>query len=88
MQKSWYRPLIPHAVAIGVFLIVALIYCKPLFEGKTLAQGKERAREALVSDTQLAERLRQSIRAAIEKTYYVSPCTGIGDESPDVVRVA
>ena len=58
------------------------------FEGKTLAQGKERAREALVSDTQLAERLRQSIRAAIEKTYYVSPCTGIGDESPDVVRVA
>jgi len=58
------------------------------FEGKTLAQGKERAREALVSDTQLAERLRQSIRAAVEKAYYVSPCTGIGDESPDVVRVA
>ncbi len=37
MQKSWYRPLIPHAVAVGVFLVVALIYCKPLFDGKTLA---------------------------------------------------
>jgi hypothetical protein len=37
MQKSWYRPLIPHVVAVGVFLGVALVYCKPLFEGKTLA---------------------------------------------------
>src|SRR5579871_1302440 len=37
MQKSWFRPLIPHAIAIGVFLIVALVYCKPIFEGKTLS---------------------------------------------------
>jgi hypothetical protein len=37
MQKNWYRPLIPHAVAIGVFLLVAFIFCKPAFEHKTLS---------------------------------------------------
>jgi hypothetical protein len=37
MQKSWYRPLIPHAIAVLVFLSVAIVYCKPLFDGKTLA---------------------------------------------------
>jgi len=58
------------------------------FEGKTLAQGKERAREALLNDTQLAERLQRSIRNAVEKAYYVSPGVSIGDESSDVVRVA
>ena len=36
MQKSWYRPLIPHAIAVGVFLLVALVYCRPLFDHKTL----------------------------------------------------
>ncbi|GGA93960.1 YfhO family protein [Puia dinghuensis] len=37
MQKSWYRPFIPHAIAIGVFLLVAVVYCKPIFEHKTLS---------------------------------------------------
>ncbi|HEV2353135.1 MAG TPA: hypothetical protein VGR89_02740, partial [Puia sp.] len=37
MQKSWYRPLVPHAIAIVVFLIVALVYCKPIFDHKTLS---------------------------------------------------
>ena len=37
MQKSWFRPFIPHAIAVGVFLLVAVIYCKPIFEHKTLA---------------------------------------------------
>lgn len=37
MQKSWYQQLIPHVIAIVVFLLVAVIYCKPLFEHKTLA---------------------------------------------------
>ena len=37
MQKSWYRPLVPHAIAVVVFLIVALVYCKPIFDHKTLS---------------------------------------------------
>lgn len=37
MEKSWFRPLIPHAIAVGVFLIVALVYCSPILEHKSLA---------------------------------------------------
>lgn len=29
--------MIPHAIAVGVFLLAALIYCKPIFDNKTLA---------------------------------------------------
>jgi len=36
-QFSW-KPLIPHIIAVGVFLIVALFYCKPALEGKVLQQ--------------------------------------------------
>ncbi|HEX6916096.1 MAG TPA: YfhO family protein [Chitinophagaceae bacterium] len=38
MNKFSWKPLIPHFVAVGVFLIVALIYCKPALEGKVLQQ--------------------------------------------------
>lgn len=31
--------MLPHAIAVVVFLIVALIYCKPVLEGKVLQQG-------------------------------------------------
>lgn len=38
MKNSWFKKLIPHAVAVLVFLVVALIYCKPVLEGKVVAQ--------------------------------------------------
>ena len=38
MKSSWFRQLVPHAVAVLIFLVVALIYCKPVFEGKVVAQ--------------------------------------------------
>ncbi|MBK8089182.1 MAG: hypothetical protein IPK31_15265 [Chitinophagaceae bacterium] len=31
-----FKKLIPHAIAVAVFVVVALIYCKPAFEGKVL----------------------------------------------------
>ncbi len=31
-----FKKLIPHAIAVVVFIVVALIYCKPAFEGKVL----------------------------------------------------
>lgn len=37
MQKKWL-PLLPHLVAVVVFLLVAVIYCKPVFEHKVLQQ--------------------------------------------------
>ena len=37
MQKNWYKPLLPHAIAIVVFLLVAVVYCKDAFQHKTLS---------------------------------------------------
>ncbi|HEY4207569.1 MAG TPA: YfhO family protein [Puia sp.] len=37
-SKRWWILLVPHAIAVVVFLLVALIYCKPVFEGKVLYQ--------------------------------------------------
>jgi hypothetical protein len=39
MNGSIWKKLLPHAIAVLVFLIVALIYCKPALDGKVLSQG-------------------------------------------------
>jgi hypothetical protein len=38
MQNKWFRLLLPHAIAVVVFLLIALVYCKPAFDGKVLQQ--------------------------------------------------
>ena len=38
MKSSWFKTLIPHGVAVLIFLVVAFIYCKPVMEGKVVAQ--------------------------------------------------
>jgi len=58
------------------------------FEGKTLAQGKERAREALSNDAQLAERLARSIRAQLQKSLFMATGALSDDESLPAARVA
>ncbi len=36
MKKIQWKNLAPHAIAVAVFLVVALVYCKPVLEGKVL----------------------------------------------------
>lgn len=38
MKQFQWKSLVPHAIAAGVFLIVAVIFCKPALEGKVLSQ--------------------------------------------------
>lgn len=38
MKKFDWKKLIPHAIAIVIFLLVAVIYCKPVIEGKVVSQ--------------------------------------------------
>ena len=38
MKKTIWNQVAPHLLAIGIFLAVALIYCKPTLEGKVLQQ--------------------------------------------------
>ncbi len=38
MKNFDWKKLLPHVFAIGIFLIIAVIYCKPALEGKVLQQ--------------------------------------------------
>ncbi|MCO5236515.1 MAG: YfhO family protein [Chitinophagaceae bacterium] len=39
MEKINYKAAVPHLIAIGIFLIVAIIYCYPALQGKVLQQS-------------------------------------------------
>jgi hypothetical protein len=39
MKNFQWKNLLPHAIAVVVFVIVALVYCKPTLEGKVLQQS-------------------------------------------------
>ncbi|MFT3751198.1 MAG: YfhO family protein [Agriterribacter sp.] len=39
MKNFNFKALVPHLIAIGIFLIVAVIYCRPALEGKVLFQS-------------------------------------------------
>ncbi len=39
MKKINWKKITPHLIAIGVFLVVALVYCKPALQGKVLQQA-------------------------------------------------
>ena len=38
MNKGIFKRVLPHLIAVIVFLVVALIYCRPVLEGKVLQQ--------------------------------------------------
>jgi len=39
MNRFDWKKLVPHAIAVAIFLIVALVYCKPALQGKVLQQS-------------------------------------------------
>ncbi|MFT3702312.1 MAG: YfhO family protein [Agriterribacter sp.] len=39
MKKFNFKALVPHLIAIGIFLLVSVIYCRPALEGKALVQN-------------------------------------------------
>src|SRR5688572_28773038 len=39
MNKGLINKLLPHFIAVAVFLIVAVIYCRPVLQGQVLNQG-------------------------------------------------
>ncbi|CAF4659463.1 unnamed protein product, partial [Rotaria sp. Silwood1] len=38
MKNINWKKLIPHVIAVAIFAIIAIIYCKPAFDGKVLQQ--------------------------------------------------
>jgi membrane protein YfhO len=39
MKNGLFKKLLPHLIAVLVFLVVAVIYCKPILEGKVINQA-------------------------------------------------
>lgn len=39
MKQFQWKSLLPHTIAVGIFLVVAVIFCKPALEGKVLNQS-------------------------------------------------
>jgi hypothetical protein len=40
MNQNWFKKILPHLIAIGIFLIVSIIFCKPALDSSlTMQQG-------------------------------------------------
>jgi hypothetical protein len=39
MKPDWFKKLLPHVIAIAVLLLLAVLYCKPVLDGKVLSQN-------------------------------------------------
>src|SRR5690349_11659883 len=38
MNSSLLKKLVPHLIAIGIFLVISIVYCTPALQGKVLNQ--------------------------------------------------
>ncbi len=43
MKKIDFKRILPHLVAIAIFLLVSIVYCKPVFDGKVVSQHDTQA---------------------------------------------
>ncbi|GAA3932261.1 YfhO family protein [Chitinophaga oryziterrae] len=39
MKPDWLKKILPHIIAIGILLLLAILYCKPVLDGKVLSQN-------------------------------------------------
>ncbi len=40
MNQNWFKKILPHLIAIGIFLVAAIIFCKPALDSSlTMQQG-------------------------------------------------
>ncbi|PSL44946.1 membrane protein YfhO [Chitinophaga niastensis] len=39
MKQNWLKAILPHVAAIGIFLLLAVVYCSPVLEGKIVNQS-------------------------------------------------
>jgi hypothetical protein len=51
MKNFQWKKLLPHIIAVAVFIVVALVYCKPVLEGKVMAQSDVRSWKAMAQNS-------------------------------------
>lgn len=82
MNKDLFRKVLPHIIAILVFLIVAVIYCKPALEGQVLQQSDISAWKGSIHQSQLyAEKHDGKLPLWTNSLFSGMPAFQIGTES-------
>ncbi|MGJ7031692.1 YfhO family protein [Niabella hirudinis] len=38
MKSNWVKKIVPHVIAVVIFVVVSLVFCKPVLEGNVLSQ--------------------------------------------------
>jgi hypothetical protein len=51
MKNFQWKKLLPHIIAVAVFIVVALVYCKPVLDGKVMEQSDVRSWKAMAQNS-------------------------------------
>jgi hypothetical protein len=51
MKNFQWKKLLPHIIAVVVFIVVALVYCKPVLDGKVMEQSDVRSWKAMAQNS-------------------------------------
>lgn len=50
MKQNWLKAILPHLAAIGIFLLLAVVYCSPVLEGKVVNQADMKNVEGMAKE--------------------------------------
>ncbi len=64
MKQAWFKKAMPHLIAIGIFLIVSVIFCKPALDSSLTLQQSDITQWQGMSH-QLIERTNEKGRGAL-----------------------
>lgn len=84
MFKSWFRRNIPHVIAIGVFIVVALVYCSPVLQGKNLSPGDTAGWKAMAQNSFEYKKVHGHFPLWTENLYSGMPAYQVAMDAPSV----
>lgn len=50
MKQNWLKAILPHLAAVGIFLLMAVMYCSPVLEGKVVNQADMKNVEGMAKE--------------------------------------
>lgn len=85
MNKALLRKILPHAIAFLVFVIVAVIYCRPVLEGKVLQQHDITHWEGSIHQSKVFKETHGHLPLWTNSVFSGMPAFLIGTESNNVI---
>ena len=85
MNKALFNKILPHLIAFLVFLIVAVIYCKPALEGQVLQQHDITQWEGSIRQSQVFKEQHGHLPLWTNSMFSGMPTFQIGSESNNYI---